>query len=116
MSATHIHHVNFLVYDLDSAIPEFENRLKLPPFEIVDHPPRGARIARSQLGESWFVLVAPYDESSVPGRHLAEHGEGFFLLSFGTDDDQEWRAGISDWEVADNGSLAGAQFQFTRNK
>lgn len=116
MSVTHIHHVNFLVRDLESAIEDFQNRLNLPAFEILDHAPRGARIARSRLGESWFVLVSPYDESSAPGRHLKKHGEGFFLLSLGTNDNQDWRAGILDWQVADQGELAGAHFQLTRNR
>jgi len=74
MPATKIHHINFLVENLDEAIPRFEKMLGLAPFEIVDHAPRGAHIARSKLGESWFVLVSPYEADSVPARHLAVHG------------------------------------------
>ena len=60
------------------------------------------------------MLVAPYDPESVPGRHLAEHGEGFFLLSLAVDDEHGWRDGILDWKVADVGRIGGAQFQFTK--
>ena len=114
MPATRIHHVNFVVKNLDEAMPRFETALGLAPFDIVDHAPRGARVARSRIGESWFVLVEPYDEQSVPGQHLAHHGEGFFLLSVATDDDFEWRDGILDWKVSDLGNLFGATLQVTR--
>ena len=109
-----IHHVNFVVRDLEAAIPKFEESLGLEPFEIVDHAARGARVARSRVGESWFVLVSPYDPDSVPGRYLAEHGEGFFLLSLAVDAISEPRAGILDWQVEDLGELFGAQFQLTK--
>lgn len=115
MAASKIHHINFVVNDLDEAMPRFQATLGLAPFEVIDHEPRGATIARSRLGDSWFVLVAPNDPHSVPGRFLAEHGEGFFLLSLSSDDDAEWRDGILDWQVADLGELHGAIFQLTKD-
>ncbi len=116
MTATRIHHVNFVVKDLDEAMPRLEAALGLQRFDIVDHAPRGARIARSKIGESWLVLVEPYDVKSVPGQHLANHGEGFFLLSLGTDGDFEWRDGILDWSVADVGEYYGVNFQLTMDR
>ncbi len=95
-------------------MPRFEQSLGLAPFEVVDHAARGAKVARSRLGESWFVLVAPYDPNSVPGKHLADNGEGFFLLSLSVDNEHDWRNGILDWKVADAGEVCGAQFQFTK--
>lgn len=114
MSPSSIHHVNFVVRDLDEACARFEKTLGLSPFEVVDHAPRGASVARSRVGESWLVLVAPYDPDSVPGRHLAEHGEGFFLLSLGVDAINDPREGILDWQVEDVGELHGALFQLTK--
>ena len=129
MPPTRIHHVNFVVNDLDEAMARFERVLGVDPFQVIDHRPRGARVARTRVGESWLVLVSPYDPASVPGRHLAEHGEGFFLLSLGYEDivqqierleangidviDQAPRQGILDWRVADIGDLHGAQMQLT---
>ena len=115
MPAKRIHHINFVVRDLEEAIPRFEETLQLAPFEVVDHVPRRAHVARSKLGDSWLVLVAPYDMNSVPGRHLEEHGEGFFLLSLAVDDEHKWREGILDWKVCDRGELYGARFQVTRD-
>ncbi len=117
MAATRIHHLNFVVRDLESACERFERTLGLEPFVVVDHAPRGSRIARTRVGESWLVLVCPYDPDSVPGRHLAEHGEGFFLLSVGTDDmpaSAELRDGILDWQVADVGEFGGV-LQLTKD-
>jgi methylmalonyl-CoA/ethylmalonyl-CoA epimerase len=126
---TRIHHVNFVVNDLEEAMARFERVLGVDPFQVIDHRPRGARVARTRVGESWLVLVSPYDPASAPGRHLAEHGEGFFLLSLGYEDivqqlerleangidviDQAPRQGILDWRVADIGDLHGAQMQLT---
>ncbi|MDJ0917370.1 MAG: VOC family protein [Woeseiaceae bacterium] len=120
-----IHHINFLVRDLDAAIRLYEDSMGLAPFVEIDHAVRGSRIARSKIGETWFVLICPYDDTSVPGRHLKEHGEGFFLLSLGVDDLDEHlrqleeaergdiRQGILDWTVADAGMHFGASLQFT---
>ena len=129
MAATRIHHLNFVVRDLDAACERFQRLLGLEDFERVDHAPRGAHIARAKLGESWLVLVCPYDPDSVPGRHLAEHGEGFFLLSVGNDDfdghlarladdkipdaPDAVRSGILDWRIADLPGACGVLLQLT---
>lgn len=129
MPPTRIHHLNFVVHDLEEAMARFEDVLGLDPFEVIDYRQRGARVARTRIGESWLVLVSPYDPASVPGRYLAEHGEGFFLLSLGYEDivqqlgrleasdvelvDQSPRDGILDWRVADIGDLHGAKVQLT---
>jgi len=131
MSPTRIHHINFVVHDLDAAIARYEQTLNLDPFVIVEHPLRGARVARTKVGSCWLVLVCPYDAESIPGRYLAEHGEGFFLFSLGVADlaqtieqltadgieciDKTARAGILDWQVADIGDLHGAQVQLTED-
>jgi len=129
MAATRIHHLNFVVQDLDTACERFQQLLGLETFERVDHAPRGSHIARAKLGESWLVLVCPYDPESVPGRHLAEHGEGFFLLSVGSDNFDAHlaqladgadlaappavRSGILDWRIADLPRACGALLQLT---
>ena len=129
MPPTRIHHLNFVVHDLKEAMARFEDALGLDPFEVIDYRQRGARVARTRIGESWLVLVSPYDPASVPGRYLAEHGEGFFLLSLGYEDivqqlerleasdvelvDHSPRDGILDWRVADIGDLHGAKVQLT---
>jgi len=111
-----IHHVNFLFKDLELAVERFETTLGIGPFEYESLPDRGVRTARAAIGESWIVLVSPTADEGVPAAHLREHGEGFFLLSFGVDDlgraiDElsaagrvavgATRDGIAGWRVAD---------------
>lgn len=81
-----IHHVNFLVRDLDNAIARWRELLDLDCETRESLPQRGVDTARFRVGTTWLVLVQPTDPDSAPGRHLAEHGEGVFLLSFGVDD------------------------------
>lgn len=126
MTPTRIHHINFVVRDLDVAISEFEAKLGLQPFTNFDHAMRGSRIAKSRIGDTAFVLVCPYDEQSVPGRFLNEHGEGFFMLSLGVDDLDSAigqlpehgpvRDGIDGWRVADIGVWFGADLQLTDDR
>jgi len=132
MTATRIHHINFIVRDLDEATAKFESMLGLPSFDVVDHAVRGATVAQCRVGESWIVLVCPQDPNSVPGQFLARNGEGFFLLSVGTDDleaelarlvaagveptDTAPRDGILDWKVADVGEAYGAVLHLTDDK
>ncbi|MFK8046878.1 MAG: VOC family protein [Halioglobus sp.] len=114
---TSVHHINFVVKDLQASVVAYKSILGLDDFEFAELPERGVSTARVKLGGVWLVLVAPHDEDSVPGRHLMEHGEGFFLLSFGVDDLEKSlaefaergvipdsniiRRGILDWRVAD---------------
>jgi methylmalonyl-CoA/ethylmalonyl-CoA epimerase len=129
MPLTRIHHINFIVRDLHEAMARYERILGLDSFVVVDHPTRSAKVARSRVGESWLVLVSPYDADSAPGRYLEKNGEGFFLLSLGVDDlaqrleqlesegidtvDATSREGILDWRVADIGAIHGANIQLT---
>ena len=118
MAATRIHHINFVVRDLDAACARFERLLGLDAFERIEHTPRGSTLARTRVGESWLILVCPTDPESVPGRFLAEHGEGFFLLSVGAEtlpEDVRRRKGIEGWQVADVGDAWGAVLQLTED-
>lgn len=104
--------------------------LDLDSFEFIDFPARNSAIARTRVGDTWLVLVCPADDESPPGRHLAEHGEGLFLISFGVDHlpseldrliedgfvptDPKPRDGIVNWRVADVDHLHGAILQLAQ--
>jgi len=80
-----VHHVNFLVRDLDAAIERYERLLGVSIERVDELPERGVRVARFRAGGTWIALVQPVAEGE-PMRHLERHGEGFFLLSFEVDD------------------------------
>lgn len=112
-----VHHINFIVADLEPAVKAYQRVLGVDSFEYEELPDRGVVTARVQIGDVWIVLVCPQCDDCVAGRYLEAHGEGFFLLSFGVDDldqammelaqrgavlgDTVMRSGILDWQVAD---------------
>ena len=115
---TRVHHINFIVENLADGIRRFQAVLGKPPERTDTLAARGAITASFRLGDSWLVLVQPTRADSTPGRHLARHGEGFFLLSLETDDlgaeaaridatgvvgmaTTEPRHGIKNWRVMD---------------
>lgn len=121
-----IHHINFVVFSLDAAIPTYEALLGIPVTHREDLPARGVRTARFLVGETWIVLVEPVEPDSVAGRHLAEHGEGFFLMSLEVESlaqsveslgsgmfDGSVRPGLDNWQVIDlrRDRTFGAQLQ-----
>ena len=130
-SPTCIHHINFIVADLKASVASYKQLLDIGPFEYEDLPMRGVSTARVLLGATWLVLVCPQNTDSVPGRYLEQHGEGFFLLSFGVDNldqalqhfekrgllkpDAAIRQGLMDWRVIDLKTEAklGAKFHLT---
>ncbi len=129
----YVHHINFVVVNLDQAVERFERILGMPVAARDTLATRGAISARFKLGRAWLVLVQPLDPEGVPGRHLAEHGEGFFLCSFGVDDLGEnlerlqeagiplagpTRRGVDNWRVQDIDPAysLGEQLQLTEER
>ena len=127
-----IHHINFIVADLDTAVEAYRSMLGLGPFEYEELPGRGVATARVRIGDVWLVLVSPRSKDSPVAHYLEAHGEGFFLMSFGVDDleqamaelarrgalpaDSVARTGILDWQVADleTEHSFGAKFHVTQ--
>lgn len=129
-----VHHINFVVHDLQQAVTKYQALFGLNDFEFLEHPHRPVKIARVKIGETWLVLLQPLDDESAPAKHLNKHGEGFFLISFKVDDidvalerleknggslrDKQARPGISNWQVADlePNTTFGALIQLTEEK
>lgn len=122
-----IHHINFIVRDLEAAIICHERLLDMPVTSRDRLEGRGVDIARFKVGDTWLVLVQPTRADTIPARHLERHGEGFFLMSMEVADlDEEIarlghdsfdgvrRRGLDNWEVIDilADDTFGAQLQF----
>ncbi|MFT5139208.1 MAG: methylmalonyl-CoA/ethylmalonyl-CoA epimerase [Lysobacterales bacterium] len=128
-----IHHVNFLVKDLDVAIKRYQALLQTETVIREELPQRGVSTARFKVGETWIVLIQPHDPDTIPGQHMQEHGEGFFLISYQTDNlesesdrinesgievlDNSPRHGLDDWQVKDLSTedLFGVSTQITQS-
>ena len=123
-----IHHINFIVRDLTTALPVWERILNRPVTRFDRLAQRNVELANFDVDGIWIVLVQPTGPG-VPADHLAAHGEGFFLLSFGVDSlDAECarlgeamlsgaaRSGLDNWTVQDLqfDQTRGAQLQLVQ--
>lgn len=81
-----VHHLSFVVADLDAAIARFEAFLDVPLAERGPVHSRAAEVAIFKLANVNIELVAPAATDSPLHEHLARNGEGFFHLAFGVDD------------------------------
>jgi len=126
-----VHHINFLVADLDESIERYKDLFELESVDIEMLPERGVATARFDVDGVWIVLVQPVDDASEPARILREQGEGVFLISFAVDDLEDARErlvakgaisrsatardGLQNWRVIDLNPEAvfGAPVQLT---
>ena len=126
-----VHHINFLVADLDKSIERYKDLFELESVEVEMLPERGVATARFDLDGVWIILVQPVDDTSEPARILREQGEGVFLISFAVDDLEDardklvargaisrsatMRDGLLNWRVIDLNPEAvfGASVQLT---
>jgi len=128
-----IHHINFIVKDLEKALKRYRILFGEPAGEPEMLPQRGVKLARFRVGETWLILVQPIGDEGVPAQYLKEHGEGFFLMSCQVDDvrkaasqvaaqgigvlDELPRQGLDDWQVMDLSAddLFGADLQLVES-
>ena len=76
-----IHHLTFVVFDLEQAVARFTRDFGARECLREPLPERGVLTARFLVGGSWFVLVQPVGEGT-PASRLREQGEGLLLVSF----------------------------------
>jgi methylmalonyl-CoA/ethylmalonyl-CoA epimerase len=129
-----VHHINFLVTDLDLAIERYKDFFGVESVQIASLPRRGVKTARFDLNGVWIVLVQPVEDDSEPMRHLRQHGEGLYLVSFAVDNldaatadlvgkgaidkTTQAREGLQGWRVIDlePDAIFGALIQLTQDK
>lgn len=82
MRLKRIHHIDYVVRDLDRAILQYRTLFGVP-FERRERlENRGVELARFRLGETWIVLVQPTQPDSPVQKFLQKHGEGFFHIAY----------------------------------
>jgi methylmalonyl-CoA/ethylmalonyl-CoA epimerase len=112
-----IHHIDFVVRDLDRAIEQFRKVLGLDPGPRESLPSRGIDLARFRVGETWIILVQPTHDDSPVKEFLERHGEGYFHMGLEVDDaeaaaatlkergvrlqNEEPRRGLEGWSLID---------------
>ncbi len=124
---THIHHINFVVADLQKSIAYFSKLLAQQP-TVENLPERNVKTARYEIGQSLLVLVQPLSDKGAVADILASKGEGIFLLSFATQSIDEAlhdlelsytekRTGLEAWSICDISPIEqfGAILQLTES-
>ena len=81
-----IHHIAFLVKDMEATIQRYETLLGMPVSERGKSLTRGGEIAIFKLKNINLELVSPTDKNGFLQQLLDEQGEGFFHIAFGVDD------------------------------
>lgn len=123
-----VHHINFIVRDLDAAIPSWERIVGRPVDRRDRLDGRNVDLAQFEVGGTWIVLVQPTGPGE-PADYLDRHGEGFFLMSLGVESLEaetarlgaamlqgDARTGIDGWRVQDltEEQTFGAQLQLVQ--
>ena len=60
-----IHHINFIVNDLDQAVQRYRVLFGDPVGGEEFLPQRGVKLARFKVGETWLILVQPVDDEGM---------------------------------------------------
>ena len=81
-----VHHIDFVVRDLDRAAEQYSKFLGKPPGPRESLESRGIELVRFDVGNVWIVLVQPVREDSPVAAFLEKHGEGFFHIGYQVDD------------------------------
>lgn len=77
-----VHHIDFVVRDLEAAAVRFARLLGRqagPRERLAD---RGVELVRFEVGNVWLILVQPVRQDSPVQAFLDKHGEGFFHIAF----------------------------------
>ncbi|MEH6637940.1 MAG: VOC family protein [Porticoccaceae bacterium] len=80
-----VHHIAFVVKNLDAAVASYEKLLDIPMFERGPVPERGGEIAIFKLRNTRLELASPTGPGFLQDL-LDNKGEGFFHIGFGVDD------------------------------
>jgi len=77
-----IHHIDYVVRDLDRAIEQYRRVLGVDPGPKERLESWGVQFARFKVGETWVILVQPLRDDSRAQAYLDRHGEGFFHIAY----------------------------------
>lgn len=82
MNVTRLHHVAYVVNDLDAALPVFTERYGLAVTIRELMPEQGVEAVMLGAGEGSVELIAPTDPESGVARYLEKRGEGLHHIAF----------------------------------
>lgn len=81
-----LHHVAYVVADLDAALPLFVGRFGLAQEIREVMPEQGVEAVMLSAGGAGIELIAPLDPDGAIARFLEKRGEGLHHVAFGVPD------------------------------
>jgi catechol 2,3-dioxygenase-like lactoylglutathione lyase family enzyme len=80
----YVHHVNYVVRDIDAMLAYMEKNFGLKP----DHRESSKKQheAYYNIGETQLQILQPLDPDSDASKFLASHGPGVYHVAWGVDD------------------------------
>lgn len=86
MNVTRLHHVAYVVNDLDAALPVFTERYGLQVSIRELMPEQGVEAVMLGAGEGAVELIAPVDPECGVARYLEKRGEGLHHIALEVED------------------------------
>ncbi|MCC6829781.1 MAG: VOC family protein, partial [Thermoleophilia bacterium] len=83
---TRLHHVAYVVNDLDAALPVFTERYGLEVAIRELMPEQGVEALMLGAGEGAVELIAPVDPECGVARYLEKRGEGLHHIALEVED------------------------------
>jgi methylmalonyl-CoA/ethylmalonyl-CoA epimerase len=80
-----LHHVAFVVADLDVALQD-QRRIGFATSERFTLEEQGVEVATLPAGASWIELIRPLDAEGAIGRFLTKRGAGFHHVAYAVPD------------------------------
>lgn len=90
-----LHHVAFVVADLDAALAQY-GPLGFATSERFVLEEQGVEVVTLPAGASWIELIRPLDPEGAIGRFLAKRGGGFHHVAYAVPDIEEALADLKD--------------------
>jgi methylmalonyl-CoA/ethylmalonyl-CoA epimerase len=81
-----VHHIAYLVEDLDAATKQFVDVFGGKFLSRRFFEPSGVEVVMVDLGNVVFELVLPVQEGTDSWKHMQVHGPGFYHIAFLVDD------------------------------
>lgn len=86
MIDAHLHHVAYVVADLDASLPRFTDRLGMTVEVRERMPEQGVEAVMLRAGAAYVELIRPLDPQGAIARFLEKRGEGLHHVAFEVDD------------------------------
>jgi len=86
VNVTRLHHVAYVVNDLDAALPVFTERYGLEVAIRELMPEQGVEAVMLGAGEGAVELIAPVDPECGVARYLEKRGEGLHHIALEVED------------------------------